>query len=299
MDGRIITPAEFGESFRQELVAEISKTPLGQKLLGWMEANNIGLEITVDMSAVQGTGGTALGYWNPGARKLFLNPIQGVAPLLHVFAHELRHAAQDAAQEKLERGFDRMAPVNYVLERRLREMDADTFAVFFVAQHIMSANPTDDNILSQRPEMYDAFAEASENGDAAALRAAASAYLDDRDLAKAYGNYALKSWERSMLLVLKDNISKPESAFAKAFSKAAEKFHDGAFEDPQERLQRFLLGYSRLFAEIGAPEYLTPQTARDIGAKLIATGDGEKLEQAQETFRTVTAQYAKVPANAR
>lgn len=287
----IITPAEFGEGFKKDLVAEISKTPLGKNLLGWMAANGIDIEITTDMSAVQGTGSKALGYWNPKAKKLFLNPIDGIYPLMHVFAHELRHAAQDSVYESLERGFDRMAPVNYVLERRLREMDADAFAVFFVAQHLFSTETKDDSILSQRPEMYDAFAEA-DGDDAERLQAAVKAYLEDKDLATAYGTYALKSWEHSMAYVLVYNLDKPESDFSKAFKKAAARFNDGAFEEPLERLQRFMLGYSKLFTEQGAPDYLTPDAARDIGEKLAGTGGGEKLEEAQEKFRNLAARYA-------
>jgi hypothetical protein len=146
--------------------------------------------------------------------------------------------------------------------------------------------------------MYDAFADAESDDDAVRLRAAMDAYLSDSNLAQEYDAYALKVWEKSLLGAAKENLARPDTAFAKAFKKAAARFNDGGFEDPMARLQRFALGFSQLFAEQGAVPYLTPDTAAATAEKLAATGDGGKLEEAQEAFREMANRYAPVPAAA-
>jgi hypothetical protein len=209
-------------------------------------------------------------------RRLVVQAGLPLAKALHSFAHETRHAAQTDADLGCAGTDESFHPVNFLLRTRLREMDADAFAVFFLANH---AKETDSrhffdlrNPVSvasgmfaassgtlDRSAMYRAFLDAwQENGKDAALsmRAAAAALFADGRVNRAYDRDAVQQWKDVIWPEITGRAKKPRSDRAQSLRAVFQKFHDKKFMSPEENLVAHAKRYSKLFGAAGSPDYL-------------------------------------------
>lgn len=299
----------------------IRKTQLGRSLLGYLESNDIKLVVTTEFPAIVGDAATHAGLYDGGSRKLYLNAAFPLPALMHTFAHETRHVAQfrhDFARH--DENVAHIDPLGHVHFMRLREMDADAFAVYFLLNHALETKEELFGKLSEpegwgvksgflfaarvpRTELYKVFYDAwfDENTlkDAAhAMRRVFSAVLHMPGFKEHYDAFSLKVWRKRFWESLVDNSKDHRSAFSKSFAKAARKKP----HDLTEMFKDKAGGYSRLFAEWGSPDYLAgidlakvvTYVAEEESARV--SGDtARQLEEAREDFKQAVEYYAKMP----
>lgn len=268
---------------KEELLAEIRKTKLGRFLLDDLERRKVTLVLSGDMSAASEGNGSAAAYWDPQHRRIVLSPGAPMAKLLHFFAHETRHSAQFDVDMALARPTEVLHPVNFVLANRLQEMDADAFAVFFLANHAMETNSEFFSELS-RPEktsgwlsaafgqadakvdrsqmfrsFYDSWHESGRD-PARAMRDAAITLFDDPLINAYYDGRCVALWNDKIYAGMVAASKDPDSKQAQSFKEVFKAFRDGKFQPPAERLEVHATAYSKIFAEAGSPDYLAGVT---------------------------------------
>ena len=319
-------PAE-DTAAKELLVAEIRKTTLGRHLLADLARRNITLVVTDDMSAANMGTSSAGGYWDPAKRRLMLSAEASLAKQLHYFAHETRHSAQFEVDMNLPNAADALHPVNFVLRNRLHEMDADAFAVFFVANHDIETKSAHFEELS-RPEsasglfglfsggerkvdrsiMYRAFYDSWKAHDKdmkRATRDAAAALFDEPLINKIYDERSVALWNEKIWSRMLATSKTPDAPAAKWLRKVFKRFHDKKAPSPKEDLLQRATAYSKIYAEAGSPDYLAninDQAFFDYLAKDAKGADkvwGNEMPTLMDRFNEASDYYLnKMPKSA-
>ncbi len=305
-DSYHLTPAQA----ERQLLAEAGKTALGRALLDYLEQQGVEIVVTDDVPPVMGAGIVAGGGYMPSEKKLYLDPRAGADRLLHFFAHETRHVAQ--METEMQRNFSAAAfePHGHLFATRLMEMDADAFAVYFVFNHAretgsdifdtLSKNTswreTPQSLEADRAPLYNAFyaawAQSVGNDEAAAMKTAALAWLDNEQLVNAYNESAMFSWRKGAWQGLLNHSGDAQSPFSRAFAEAVRTPHDvaGLFIDRAA-------DFSSLFTAFGVPDYLDEGDLAGFALDVMdgqarVTGDALRaLESATDDFATAAAHY--------
>lgn len=263
---------------KERLLAEIRKTALGRHLLEDLERRNVTLVVTRDMSVANTETSVAGGYWNPLRRRIMLSAEAPLAKQLHYFAHETRHSAQHEVDMSFKNAAEILHPAHFLLRNRLHEMDADAFAVFFLANHAIEAKSTHFDALSQtesapklfgifslfdekidRSGMYRVFLESwKEHGKdmARAMRDAAAALFDEPLINKYYDARCVRLWNESIFPKMVDAAKAPDSYAARSLRKVFKAFHDKKAKTPEQDMLEHAQAYSKIYGEAGSPAYL-------------------------------------------
>jgi hypothetical protein len=305
-DSYNLTPAQA----ERQLLAEVRKTALGRALLNYLDQQGVEIVVTEDVPPVMGAGIVAGGGYMPAEKKLYLDPRAGADRLLHFFAHETRHVAQ--IETEMKRNFSAAAyePHGHLFAVRLMEMDADAFAVYFVYNHAretgsaafgnLSKNAswreTPDSLEADRAPLYNAFytawAQSGGKDEAAAMKAAALAWLDNEQLVDAYNESAMMGWRKGAWQGLLNHAGNAQSPFAIAFAEAVRRPYSvtGLFIDRAA-------DFSSLFSDIGAPDYLDEADLAGFAAQVmdgqakVAEPTLSALNSAADDFATAAAHY--------
>lgn len=253
-----------GPAFVDELLAEVAKTPLGMALCQALDA--LGVTVIMDAPADQ-DGQTRFGYYNHTTRILGVAQETPWAMAMHIFAHEARHALQAEVlrQARMIDAFNVAAhPRMAALHLRLREIDADAFAVFFLYDHAVTGNSDHfatmaDNRRSplRRRTFYRDFYAAWQAGGgghddetvAHAMRTIKTAWLQRRGLATAYDRAAAALWQRDVhLRSLDADDPRRETMVC---------FHDGVTDTRLQDLCGLLAArYAAILGDAGSVDYL-------------------------------------------
>lgn len=318
---------------KQRLLDEIRKTELGRYLLDDLARRNVTLVVSSNMSAVNQGSGEAGAYWDPKARRIVVSPDRSLAKQLHYFAHETRHSAQFDVDMAFPRPTEVLHPVNFVLSNRLHEMDADAFAVYFVADHALKTKSKFFEELSQpeqaehwlssllgtegkisRAQMYTTFIDSWRENDkdlARAMRDAAVTLFNEPQINKYYDERCVMLWNKNIFPVFAKASKKPRSQDAKRVRQFFHDFRDGKFQSPQDNLEAHAKAYSKIFAEGGSPDYLAPVAAK-VFHYLAEDAEGaqdiwrnqmpdmkERFNEARDFFCKKTARKKSSPAPSR
>lgn len=323
---------EQAASVKEALVEAVSRTELGRHLLAFIEKEGITLEMSTDFSRVDASGGSAsAGYWDAVNKKIVLDPRNKLNELLHFFAHETRHAAQTVALQGSDNA-EILHPFNLAHSMRLMEMDADTFAVYFIADYTLKVKPDDPEQESpfatmlrppreymatrngvtslyetlDRAQLYRAAEESwaqDKNNFQKMMTASASAFLNNQKLLRTYNDHALSQWEEAILPILRKHAAEPESEFAQAFTAAARRLKDKTYTQPEEHIKKRAAIFSKLFNEAGVPDYLAGLSLDAVAKSVMeepVTHDSashEKYDRAVDTFKeAIDAYIAKADA---
>lgn len=280
------TDGNIADDTKAQLLAEVGKTALGRHLLDFLETRGIAVVLSTDVPQGHAANSIAAAVWDPRNNRIVINPDEPPATLMHFFAHEVRHAAQSEAIRKHPNAIELMHPLNNVLLLRLQEMDADVFAVHFLANHALYAenNPeqtqlfvrnmqpppasrtvmTDEGLRTQtnidRSGMYRAYAESwggdtARNDSAKAMQAALRSIADNGLITQLYGENALGNWNKMYAELLQQHRDEPHSNFAKAFRKAAARFVNNKAAPLHETFAATAQLFGGLFSGAGVPDY--------------------------------------------
>ncbi len=264
---------------KETLVAEIAKSALGRFLLDDLKRRGIELVLSNELSHDNQGEGDLGGYWDPAARRINLSARAPLHKLMHYFAHEVRHSAQYEADLVLENIPESLHPVNFVVMNRMREMDADAFAVYFVADHALETKSGHFTELSKplpplsdletlfgaavqqvdRSEMYRRFAETWREKDknmALAMQAAAPALFTSPLVNECYDESYVRQWKNIIWPVFVEASKQPGEAKAHSLRNLFQRFRDGKFKQPADTLVAQAKAYSKIYASAGAPDYL-------------------------------------------
>lgn len=310
-----MTEAECATS-RKAVLSAVRETRLGRGLLA--QLNKIGVAIVFTDQMPQLNDNTRVRGVFDGAQGALL--IDAAAPLteqLHYFAHESRHALQMYADMQIsakdrETSVHLLSPLTQLYLMRLREIDADTFAVHFLAQHDRATGSKHFDVMSQpaardgdydRSRLYRAYADAPDAVQG--LRASAHEFLAYTAIVNGYNNFALDMWEDRILPPMADNAQKPRSAYAREFAAAARRAYNTA--QPAELFNQRAVAYSKILNRSGMPDYLAGanvdqfrKTVCDAGADTDPwKTTGHALERAMLDFNAAIRHYSrmKAPAN--
>lgn len=313
-----MTDAECAAA-RDCVISAVRETKLGRALLSQLSQVGVAIVFTDDMPKVS-ENSTVRGLYDAASNALFIDAASPLSAQLHFFAHESRHALQMIADAKIDAkeadiSIHNLSPVTMVYLMRLREIDADTFAVHFLAQHDHATGSKHFDAMSQpggpfaRPDDYDrsrlyrAYAAAPDA--ASGIRASMQAFLADAPLMNAYNNFAMQVWENRILPPMADYAQKPRSAYARDFSAAARRADQA--DQPAELFNKRAASYSKILCRSGMPNYLSGvkvdgfrQQVCDAGA---ATNPwkttGHALERAMLDFNAAIRHYSrmKTPSN--
>ncbi|MEZ0222914.1 MAG: DUF6782 family putative metallopeptidase [Alphaproteobacteria bacterium] len=263
---------------KDRLVAEISKTALGRHLLADLERRNITLAVTSDMSAANTETSSVRGYWDPAKRQIMLSADAPLAKQLHYFAHETRHSAQYEVDMGHPNAAEALHPVNFLLRNRLHEMDADAFAVFFVANHDIENKSAYFEELSRQesaPRLFGAFFVSEQKVDRSrmyreffdswekhgkdmkrATRDAAVALFEEPLINQIYDARCVAQWNERIWPQMIEASKTPDALSAKWLRKVFKRFHDKKVQSPKENLVERAKAYSKIYAGAGSPDYL-------------------------------------------
>jgi len=319
-------------ALRKAVLAEVRLTPLGRALL--RELGRLRVNIVFTDNVPGGENGNKLfGLFDPRINTLFVDANAPRAAQLHFFAHEARHALQMEQGRKLtdagkNTSVDYFSPAAQLYLMRLRELDADTFAVYFVAQHDMHTRSNHFAHMAKRgflfgkdpydrAGLYEAFQKKWEDLGkprdlTAPTRTAADAFLQNTALLNTYNNFALHVWENTLLQGLKDNAQKPESSFSRGFSaivrsaqnaQAKKKTKTGGVRDI---FAQHAAAYKKILPRSRVPDYTGGQSAaaftRHVCDKPKDANPWHttnfRYERAMDSFNRALAHYAAVPAAA-
>lgn len=297
---------------KQKVMSVVGETPLGRALLGALKRAGTEIIFTDRMPAVSKNTIT-YGLYSSAHNAVFMYAAAPLAAQLHFFAHEARHALQINAEAKLvaremETSIHMLSPLTQLYLMRLREMDADAFAVHFLTQHDrVTGSKYSDSMRhndAQRPqgmeydrsEMYKAYAAAPDAKTG--LRNAMTAFLADVPLVKAYNDFALKMWEAMILPPMEAHAEKPRSTYARAFAQAALRVEET--DQPEILFEKRAAAYSKIMTRSGMPDYLAGTKLPDF-REMVCAGDKKTdpwktapraLNNAMDNFNSAVILYS-------
>ena len=308
-----MTDAECDAS-RSAVLSAVGQTPLGRALLGQLKKASVAIVFTDRMPQV-GENASVHGLYHGGHNALFINAASPLSAQLHFFAHESRHALQMQADIKLDAkaadiSIHNLSPLTQVYLMRLREIDADAFAVHFLAQHDRATGSQHFDAMRQpkglfargdeydRSGMYRAYADAPDA--AAGVRASMRAFLSDVRLVNGYNNFAMQVWENMILPPMADYAQKPRSAYARDFAAAARRA-DSA-DQPADLFNKRAAAYSKILNRSGMPNYLSGANVSQFRLAVCDTGadtdpwktTGHALERAMLDFNAAIRHYSRM-----
>ncbi|MFN7115091.1 MAG: DUF6782 family putative metallopeptidase [Alphaproteobacteria bacterium] len=311
---------------RKEVLDTVRQTRLGRGLLSALRKAGVKIVFTENVAAAAGLGDQKdiYGLFDPRKDTLYVDASVPLHAQLHFFAHEARHALQAQQDGKINdpSGIDNihlLSPVTVLYTTRLREIDADVFAVCFVAQTDLHTGSNHFQEMSKRgglfsatdpygrAALYDAFMQdwqAQEKpGDMArAARAVLSAFVEHTPLLNIYNNFALHAWEKMIFSSAVDHAQKPASDYYKQFRAAALK--KDKTETPAQIFNKRAEAYSKLLVRSGAPDYLSGIKTDDL-AKFICEENTQAhpehttnhaYERALANFERAIKHYTAAPA---
>lgn len=254
---RIAATTAQGNAPLQGLVANLQKTQLGRDLMSFIEQNNIQVVIADRLPP------GFKGYYQHSNLSLVLSGKLDPAQLLHFFAHETRHAGQFKAEEKIPYKVGYFHPLNLVAVTRLRELDADAFATYFVHNH---SRKTGENTFFElrdaqedsfdRRNLYraywDAWIDTNARDQSAAMRATHKALAALPWLYSTYNRLEIENWNNAHLPYLK------KVKYA-AGSRIAWEFNDMVKirMSSEKLISNIGKAYGGVFNSFGVPDYFS------------------------------------------
>jgi len=260
---------------RKEVLSAVRQTRLGRALLSALGKARVKIVFSDHIDS--GDGNTQVhGLYDSRINTLFVDARAPLHAQLHFFAHEARHALQIREERKLNAASETasiylLSPVTQLYLMRLREMDADVFAVHFVAQHDLHTGSGHFNEMKKRggffsssdpynrASLYEAFLERwTEQGKprdlSGAAQAVAASFMENTALLNAYNNFALHVWEKTAWQGAVDHAQKPRSAYYRDF-RAAALAKDNA-QKPKDIFNARAAAYGKILVRSGGPDYL-------------------------------------------
>jgi len=280
-----MTEAEIAAA-RKRVLQTVRQTRLGRSLLAALGKAQVKIVFSTDVNTVAGLAreSNVKGFYDPRSKTLYVDAAMPLHAQLHFFAHEARHALQMEQERKINReaktsSVHLISPVTHLYLTRLREIDADVFAVCFVAKLDLDTGSDHSNKMRERSGfffmtdpysragLYDAFIENWREQEAPrdmarAARAVVVAFVKNTELLNTYNNFSLHIWEKMMWNALFEHAQKPATAFYKDFSAAAQKKDN--VESPRDIFNSRAAAYSNLLVKSGAPDYLSGIKVDDL-----------------------------------
>lgn len=311
--------AAWAKQVEAELLEKVRGTEMGRGLLKYLEDQKIECIVTTAMPSFGDEEVELGGLYDGLNRKMYLNAQHPIPALMHFLAHETRHVAQLESDRELPTTSALLDPVNHLYATRLREMDADTFAIAFVFNHtIETKEPVFQQLFENgkgwanygffssgelRGKLYDAFYETYEQSGfkdvIGSLRHVYSKMIYIDTLKEGYDQLATLGWRSGIWKNILENAEKPESDFSRSFAAVARKKPQDAKELFKQRAAR----YSALFGDIGAIDYLKDLDMELVFEHVAKAEDAqihgkarEMLVSANDDFKRAVAHYAKMPS---
>lgn len=290
---RFFKPAELGpealDAARGTVLDAVGATALGRALLRAVDALGVDIQFTNSVQKDTGLHTEAFGLYDARSNTIYINASCPLHEQLHYFAHEARHALQmqESSHIYKRHSFSEhdISPLTHIYMMRLREMDADVFAVHFMAQHdIQTGSGHFAAMMKSSKGLFQAqshnreglyksfFTEWSENGHPdnmdGAAHAAAAAFLRNTELLRTYNNFALDVWEKAIWEPLQKGAEKPHSAEANTFSAI---FNQSApDQSPRDVFNHHAKAYGKILTKEGAPDYLRGIKPEDLVQSICA-----------------------------
>lgn len=316
-------------AIKDAVLSTVKETKLGRALLQALDRAKVDIVFVNEVRAEQVTGGTAqktqgadtrcFGLYDARNNTIYVDARAPLHAQLHFFAHEARHALQMAETRRMYQenlgGINDLSPVTHLYVMRLREMDADVFAVHFLARHDRETGSNHFAKMSERggfllrndpysrAALYEAFFDRwnqigrpDDLGQAGS--AAAVAFIDNTAILNTYNNFALHVWEKAVLQRMIDEAARPDSEYHQSVRAVARKENP---ESPREIFNRHAAAYAHILVKDGGPDYLAHVTAEQVlehvcnrnqAASPWAT-TGHAYERAIEHFERAVKFYAK------
>lgn len=314
---------------RKDVLRTVRQTRLGRGLLSALGKAQVKIVFSdnISVDADTGEGGKLHGLYDSRVNTLYVDAAAPIHAQLHFFAHEARHALQMHTEKKInnaaqETSIYLISPVTQLYLTRLREVDADVFAVCFVAQHDLHTGSRHfaemqkrGGFFSQtdtysRAGLYDAFldkwsADDNPHDMAASARAVVDAFMRNTPLLNTYNNFALAAWDKVVWAAVLDHAQKPQSDYHKDFRAAA--LQKNAAQKPRDIFNTRAAAYSKILQKSGAPDYLHGIPADRISTYICESNPqadpwhttNYKYERAIEKFEDAIRHYTRpaAPAN--
>ena len=312
---QFMTDAECAAS-RKAVLSAVRQTRLGRGLLAQLHKAGVTIVFTDRMPQVS-ENTRVHGLYDAAHNALFIDAAASLSAQMHFFAHESRHALQMRADRQVEAkeretSIHMLSPLTQLYLMRLREIDADTFAVHFLAQHDRAAGSKHFEAMSKtapsggdydRSRLYRAYAAAPDA--AQGLRASMREFLSYTAIVNGYNNFAMQVWENRILPPMADHAQKPRSAYAREFAAAARRADHTA--QPAELFNKRAAAYSKILTRSGMPDYLAGANIDQFRKNVCdASADtdpwattGHALERGMLDFNAAIRHYSrmKTPAN--
>ena len=296
---------------KQQLLQALQKTALGRGLLQYLDDNGITFNVTVE-GQIRGDP-LVEGLYDGNARTLTMNGLVPMARQLHTFAHEIRHAAQIGYDQKSSDVSAHADPLFLLFTTRLREVDADAFAVYFAYNHTKETGEDIFGALGQmqdiakiegrtitpvrRDLLFTAFEKALEGGVDKAMLAAATALVKDKVAMDIYNTEALDLWHRDLLPLLAESLNAPKSVFSQHFAQYARRGGAGNSAAFVEKAK----AYAGIFSGLGAPDYLSGTTPENFvktittGAEAFDANTQGRISLSNDIYKVLVKEYSALP----
>ncbi|MDP2206224.1 MAG: hypothetical protein Q8K65_07950 [Alphaproteobacteria bacterium] len=321
-----MTEAETAAA-RKQVLQTVRQTRLGRALLSALGKAQVKIVFSDDVAAAADLGDekNIYGLFDLRNDTLYVDARAPLHAQLHFFAHEARHALQMQQDRKINGASETasihlISPVTMLYLTRLREIDADVFAVCFVAQNDLHTGSKHFSEMCKRgglfaktdsysrATLYEAFLENWQAQEvprdmARSARAVLSAFVQNTALLNAYNNFALHVWEKTAFAAAVEHAQKPSSDYFKSFRAAA--LQKDKAETPRQIFNKSAEAYGRLLVKSGAPDYLSGIKTDDL-AKFISEENAQAhpehttnyaYERALENFEMAIKHYTAAPAN--
>lgn len=292
------------------LLDEMRQIPLGVALCDALD--DLGVQVVIDDAALDGfradEDDAVFGAYRSSDNVIYLRAGSSMAVAMHVLAHEARHALQIHAERV---GIDRLShfnlmanPAAYAINTRLREIDADVFAVYFLYVHAVETfsahfddmidSRYDDAKLMHRAGLYKAFYETWKKNEGShhdvdvrhAMKAVATAWLKDDMQVRSYDVYICREWSENVLPVFNKVVLKEKTPWLTRMSEHAQQ-EDGYVA---KACAAALDVYASLLQEAGYPRWVPDDTGRAIDMMLHNTPLDDEVSRAVTAHETVCAQ---------
>lgn len=310
---------------RREALAAVRQTRLGRALLSALGKAQV--KIVFKDHIDSGDENTRIyGLYDSRINTLFVDARAPLHAQLHFFAHEARHALQMHEEVKLNAAsegvsINLISPVTQLYLTRLREMDADVFAVHFVAQHDLHTGSNHFGEMNKRSGFFfqddtynraglygaflDRWLEQGRPRDmSAAAQAVAVSFMQNTALLNTYNNFALHVWEKTTGQAMEEHAQKPHSQYHKDFRALA--LAKETAQKPRDIFNARAAVYGKILVRSGGPDYLK-DVAPEALCKHVCESNTQAdpwyttnygFERAIEKFNRAVAHYRSDPPSA-
>lgn len=288
----------------ENLFAEMTATPLGQALVRYLVQREVQVVLQAPADLQAG------GYYSPSQKMIFIDPALPLPAMLHALAHEIRHVGQHESDQR--RGMAYMFkisadPAHFRTVMRVKEIDADVFAVYFLYDHAQKAQSGhfaamagwDVNNESRltRHLLYQRFDDVIDVMQGArgktALRAAmagtGAVIVDCRDYIPLYDDGYLRQWRQLMAPSLAAYAVAEGLDSHAALMQAMDQKADDTVGAERCR------AYARLFNDLGVPEYLNAAQAKEF-ARYIDRHGGRAMAPVKKAIAATDRHCRKLMA---